>query len=142
MQIATFYRYQNVPSNILSTLPRYMIVTSRSLGQVGQTSTGRNAIIVPTEHLIDLNLFERADIAGLPDAGRYGLVTLATNISQLLEQIESIPIRDHREAGGPVVGYIPIYESPRVTHITTPDLNAVRQMVVSVTLRYNAVIYT
>lgn len=99
---------------------------------------GTTAYSVMTELFLNLNFFERTD-SGLSLSAIYGLLTIVDNARQIYSINSTIPVHDYATAGKPLAGGLTVWEPPDMRRIATPPEAGLRQINLSVPLRYYAV---
>lgn len=92
-----------------------------------------------TECFLNLNCYERTE-SGLATTNLYGLISMVESVRQKFLVGTGITIRDYATAGNPVSGALMVWERPEVTEVPIVPDAGIKQINISVPLRYHEVI--
>lgn len=92
-----------------------------------------------TECFLNLNCFEQIE-TGLGTTNLYALITMAEAIRQKFLITTGVTVRDYATAGNPVAGALMVWERPSLTEVPIVPDAGIKQINISVPLRYHEVI--
>jgi len=125
----------------IGTLPRRWVEVDLLPGDgVGDLMiAGGEALSTWTQAILNINCFEQIETGtGAPNL--YALITMVESIRNKFLVTTAIPVQDYATAGNPWSGALMVWERPEVTEVpTVPDAN-LKQINISVPLRYHEVI--
>lgn len=91
------------------------------------------------EAFLNLNCFEHIE-TGTGAPSLYALITMAESIRQKFLITTGITVRDYATAGNPVAGALMVWERPNLTEVPVVADSGIKQINISVPLRYHEVI--
>lgn len=95
-------------------------------------------LVAEVEVFLNLNYFKTVE-SGIDMANLYKFDSSIADIRQIFDINQTIPVYDYDTGGNPQDGGLRVWAKPEVREIPTPVDTGVRQMNISVPLRYNEV---